>query len=298
VSGVCPLDRAIRGQLTTPPDLAVAHVAATQHGIVTRAQLLSAGVSEDAIDRRLRAGRLLRVHRGVYAVGHIPPSPHAKSMAAVLACGPHAVLSHRSAAALYGLLRHHGPVEVTAPSNHTHRGITVHRSTLADRTTHYGVPVTTPARTLLDLADVLDPAALTRAVNEARLRHLLSTDDLDRTLRSSPGRRTSAFDTTQAPTRSVFEDAFLAFIDRHRFPRPEVNQHIHGYEVDMLWRPQRVIAELDGRAYHEHTFEDDREKDAHLLAADLTTVRVTWRRLTVTPDREARRFHALLATKD
>jgi hypothetical protein len=273
-------------------------VAAAQHGVVARAQLLSAGLSPGDITYRLKCGRLIAVHRGVYAVGHLPPSPHAKSMAAVLACGPNAVLSHRSAAALYGLLRYHGPTEVTAPSNHTHRNVTVHRSATADRTLHYGIPVTTPARTLLDLADVLDAASLTRAVNDARLRHLLSAADLERTLATSPGRRTSAFDTAHAPTRSVFEDRFLAFIDRHGLPRPEVNQHIHGYEVDMLWRPQRLVAELDGRAYHEHSFERDREKDAHLLAAGLTTIRVTWRRLTETPDREARRLHALLATKD
>jgi very-short-patch-repair endonuclease len=235
------------------------------------------------------------MHRGVYAVGHLPPSPHAKAMAAVLACGPNALLSHRSAGALYGLIRHDGPVDVTAPSKHTHKGITVHRSATQDRTTHYGIPVTTPARTLLDLADVLDPASLTRAVNEARLRHLLSADHLAQTLAASPGRRTSAFKVTPTPTRSVFEDAFLAFVDRHDLPRPEVNQRVHGYEVDMLWRPQRLVAELDGRAYHEHAFEHDRERDADLLAAGLTTVRVTWRRLTQTPEREAARFRSLLA---
>jgi hypothetical protein len=273
-------------------------VASAQHGVVTRAQLLDAGFSAGDIAYRLKVGRLLAVHRGVYAVGHLPPSPHAKSMAAVLACGPHAVLSHRSAAVLYGLIRYHGPIDVTAPTKRAHRGIVLHRSATADRTTHYGIPVTTPARTVLDLADVLDPASLTRAVNEARLRHLLSAADLERTLAGSPGRRTGAFESTHAPTRSVFEDMFLAFIDRHDLPRPEVNQHIHGYEVDMLWRPQRLVAELDGRAYHEHSFERDREKDAHLLAAGLTTIRVTWRRLTETPDREARRLHALLATKD
>jgi very-short-patch-repair endonuclease len=286
-------------QLTTPPvDRAVAGVAAAQHGVVTRAQLLNAGLSAHDVEYRLKIGRIIAVHRGVYAVGHLPPSPHAKAMAAVLACGPHAVLSHRSAGALYGLIRYHGPTDVTAPTKRSHRGIRLHRSRTRDRTTHYGVPVTTPARTLLDLADVLEPASLTRAVNEARLRHLLTRDDLSAVLNTSPGRRTKAFDTSHAPTRSVFEDAFLTFIDRHGLPRPEVNQRVHGYEVDMLWRPQRLIAELDGRAYHEHAFEHDREKDAHLLAAGLTTIRVTWRRLIETPDREAERFAALLATKD
>ena len=238
------------------------------------------GFDKSAIARRVKAGRLLRVHRGVYAVGHLPPSPHAKSMAAVLACGPHAALSHRSAGALYGLIRHHGPPEVTAPTKHTHPGITVHRATV-ERTTHYGIPTTTPARTLLDLARILDPASLTRAANEARLRHLVRDTDLSGT----------ALQPTDAPTRSVFEDAFLAFCDRHDLPRPEVNAIVHGYEVDMLWRPQRLIAELDGRAYHEHTFEEDRERDAHLLAHGLRTVRITWNRLTT---REAMRMRHLL----
>jgi hypothetical protein len=292
---VCPRNRAIRGQLITPPvDQAIAEVATAQHGVVTRAQLLNAGLSDDAIDRRVKAGRLLGVHRGVYAVGHLPPSPHARAMAAVLACGPHALLSHRSAGALYGLIRHHGPADVTTPSHHRHKGITVHRSPTTERTTHYGSPVTTPARTLIDLADVIDPASLTRAVNEARLRRLLSDDDLTVTIKTSPGRRTAGLTPTHAPTRSVFEDTFLRFVDRYGLPYPEVNQVIHGYEVDMLWRRQRLIVELDGRQ-HEYAFEHDRERDAHLLAHGLSTIRVTWRRLTGEPAREARRLRRLLA---
>jgi very-short-patch-repair endonuclease len=202
-------------------------------------------------------------------------------MAAVLACGPGAVLSHRSAAALWGLGRWQRQLEVTAPSAHRHPGVLVHRSrtlTRNDVTRHYGIPVTTPARTLHDLARILDPASLTRAVNDARLRHLV---------RSEGARDTG-------PTRSVFEDAFLAFIDRHQLPRPEVNQRVEGFEVDMLWRPQRLVAELDGRAYHEHTFEEDRERDAVLTAAGLRVVRVTWRRLTHDEEREAVRFRTLL----
>jgi hypothetical protein len=276
----------MRGQLTT----AVAALATEQHGVVTRAQLLSAGLSPDAIDRWLKAGRLLRVHRGVYAVGHIPPSPHARAMAAVLACGPNAALSHRSAGALYGLIRHDGRQEVTVPTKRAHSGITVHRAQV-ERTVHYGIPTTTPARTLLDLADVLDPASLTRAVNEARLRHLLGDADLAETIKCSPGRRTSLLRAPETPTRSVFEDAFLAFCERHDLPRPEVNAVVHGYEVDMLWRPQRLIAELDGRAYHAHTFEQDRERDAQLLAHGLRTIRITWSRLNL---REAERIRHLL----
>jgi very-short-patch-repair endonuclease len=218
-------------------------------------------------------------------------------MAAVLACGPHAVLSHRSAGALYGLISYHGKPDVTAPTKRSHAGINLHRSRLTDHTTHYGIPVTTPARTLLDLADLLDPASLTRAVDEAHFNNLLSSDDLEHTLASSPGRRTRALALQQPPTRSHFERAFLAMLDRHHLPRPEVNTRIHGYEVDMLWRAQRLIAELDGRQ-HERAFEDDRERDAHLLAHGLSTIRITWRRLTTEEGREARRIRHLLAQRD
>jgi very-short-patch-repair endonuclease len=288
-------------QLTTPTvDRAVALVAAEQHGVVTRAQLLSAGLSAGDIAYRLRIGRLIAVHRGVYAVGHLPPSPHAKAMAAVLACGPDALLSHRSAGALYGLIRYHGKPDVTAPTKRSHLGINLHRSATAERTVHYGIPTTTPARTLLDLADVLDLGSLTSAVNDARLRNLLSIDQLAETIANAPGRKTTAliYELAQPPTRSAFERAFLAMVDRHRLPRPEVNTIIHGYEVDALWRPQRLVVELDGRRFHEHAFEDDREKDANLLAAGLSTVRITWLRMVTQPAKEAARLRGLLAQRE
>jgi very-short-patch-repair endonuclease len=276
------------GQVSTL-DSEIARLAANQHGYVTRSQLLNAGCDGNAIDYRVKLGRLILRHRGVYAVGHVPLSPHSRAMAAVLACGRDAVLSHGGAGALWGLIRWPPTLDVTAPTDRRVPGVRTHRSrNLTDVTTHYDIPTTTPARTLRDLAPILDPASLTRAVNDARLRHLLSLDDLDprvtRRLTSTP---------TTAPTRSVFEDAFLAFIDRHGLPRPEVNQRVAGYEVDMLWRRQSLVAELDGRAYH-GDFERDRARDADLLAAGVRVVRVTWRRLTRAEHREAARFAALL----
>ena len=133
-------------------------------------------------------------------------------------------------------------------------------------------------------------------MNEAHFNHLLSSDDLHATLASSPGRRTVALTGRQPPTRSHFERTFLAMLDRHHLPRPEVNTRVHGYEVDMLWRPQRLIAELDGRQ-HELAFETDRERDAHLLAHGLGTIRITWHRLTTQEGREARRIRHLLAQR-
>ncbi len=282
------------GQLSTP-DRVIAELAARQHGHVTRSQLLSAGFNAKAIDHRLRIGRLVRRHRGVDAVGHVPPSPNARAMAAVLACGPGAALSHRAAAALWGLIRWPETLDVTARTDRRVPGVRMHRSRSLDVTTHYAIPVTTPARTLLDLADVLDPPSLVRAVNDARIRHLTSAHDLQALIARSPGRATRALMPDGPVTRSVFEDAFLAFLARHGLPRPEVNVRIAGYEVDMLWRPQRLVAELDGRAYH-GDFEADRERDADLLAAGLRVFRVTWRRLARAEDREAARLATLLVS--
>jgi hypothetical protein len=212
--------------------------------MVSRRQLLAAGLDDNDIAYRVRTSRLIRVHRGVYALGHLPPSPHARAMAAVLACGPHAVLSHRSAGAAWGLMAHPPRVDVTAPSKHRHAGIKPHRSRLVycDITHQYGIPTTTPAPTLLDLADVLDPATLTRAVNDARLRRLLSLEDLAAQL--LPGRKTATLQRLirrpTRPTRPVFEDAFLRFVTRFKLPWPEVNTHVAGYEVDMLWPSHRL----------------------------------------------------------
>jgi very-short-patch-repair endonuclease len=256
--------------------------------MVTRPQLLNAGVGRNTIDRWIAAGRLIVMHRGVFAIGHVPPSPHARLMAAVLACGPGAVLSHRTAAHQWGLIRYFGPVEITAPTKRARPGITVHRSPLTDaEVTHqYGIPTTTAVRTLTDLAGILSPATLTRAVNDARLSHVLNVQDLPPKLRRGQ---------TQRPTRSAFEDAFVTFCHRHRLPQPEINAFVAGYEVDALWRAQRLVVELDGYEFHEDAFETDRAKDADLVEAGHRVVRVTWERLTETPRREARRFRTLLA---
>lgn len=289
-------------------NLELARRAAKQHGVLTRAQLTEAGLNRNAISYRLRIGRLNRLHRNVYAVGHAAPAPLPRAMAAVLACGPGALLSHRSAAALWGIVAAwRGAVDVTARNTHRHRGVRVHRSaTLAarDGTVHFGIPVTTPARTLFDLAGVLDHAALTRAANEARIVCRVRPGDLEARVIHTPTHPASArlrrvIDHQDAPTRSAFEDAFLAFTERYGLPRPAVNQHVAGYEVDMLWRRERLIVELDGRRFHDQDrpFEHDREKDANLLVAGFAVVRITWRRLHHEPEREASRLRALLAAR-
>lgn len=258
----------------------------------------------NAITHRLRIGRLHRLHRGVYAVGYVPPSPHSRSLAAVLACGPGAVLSHESAAGLWGFGRaRHDQVHVTARRAHHLHGVRVHRSrtlAAADRTVHYGIPVTSPARTLLDLAGVLSDTALARAVNEARLARLVRPDTLRALVERSPGRATNRLtalvERPGGPTRSEFEDAFLRFLERHGLPRPQVNGTVAGHEVDVHWPDQKLAAELDSRAFHDtrHAFEADRDRDADLLVAGYRVIRITWDRLQRRDAREAERLRKLL----
>ena len=220
-------------------------------------------------------------------------------MAAVLACGPDAVLSHRSAAALWRIQpRWPARIDVTAPSRRRHPNLRIHHSPDAESTMHHGIPVTTPARTLLDLADVLDDRALTRALNEAQVLRLTAPAHLTTFLTSHPGRRTSrlARELSATATRSHLEDDFLRFLRRHRLPIPELNQHIAGHEVDAVWRDRRLVAELDGYAFHHtrHAFEHDRDRDADLLDAGFSTLRITHRRLSRHATKEADRLRHLL----
>jgi hypothetical protein len=282
----------------------LARLAARQHGLVTRAQLLALGLGAGAIQHRLDTARLHRIHIGVYALAYHSPSPQTRLMAAVLACGPSAVLSHRSAAQLWGIGPvWRGEVEVTVAGNRSRRGVHVHRrSTIADHATNWqGIPVTTVPQTLIDLGTVLDAQRLSRAVNDACVKRLIDPKELTVLLAGCTGTGASRVRRTlgqNAPTRSVLEDRFLAFVDKHALPRPEVNQRIAGHEVDAVWRAQRLIVELDGRAFHDGpaAFERDRERDAHLMAAGYRVLRITWRRLSDRGEREARRLRGLLET--
>jgi hypothetical protein len=242
------------------PDRAVARVAARQHGIVAIAQLQQAGLGRGAVSRRVAAGRLYRVHRGVYAVGHPGLSAEATWMAAVLACGKGAALSHRSAAELCGLLElRHGPAHVSVPAaggRAQRAGIRVHRIPSlgeAQVTRHRGIPVTTPARTLADLRSTVSPGELRRAIREAEFRRLPVQRD------AHVGDRAG----------SELELVFLRLCRRHRLPEPEVNVVVGGFEVDFLWRAEGVIVETDGYRAHagRQAFEDDRRRDNRLLAA-------------------------------
>ncbi|MEA2196194.1 MAG: hypothetical protein QOJ25_245 [Solirubrobacteraceae bacterium] len=287
-------------------DRLIAAVAGPQHGVITIGQLLDLGLGRGAIEHRIRAGRLFRLHRGVYAVGHRPLSRQAHALAAVLACGRGAALSHRSAAALWGIDKHPpSKPEVTTRAGRSRPGIRVHRSrtlTDADVTEHFGIPVTTPARTVFDNAPRLNDLRLARAVNSLRRSCFLSLADLAELLdRHPPCAATNRLrehiaHPKRAPTRSEFEDAFIPFAKRHRLPEPEVNSEVLGYEVDIYFPAHKLAVELDGYDTHgtREQFENDRDRDADLLAAEIATVRVTWDRFVLKPAREAARLRVIL----
>lgn len=270
-------------------DEAIAALASRQHGVVARRQLIALGLGRRAIAHRLECGRLHLIHRGVYAVGHPVLSVRGRWMAAVLAAGPGAVLSHRSAAALWAVRwTERADIEVTAPRQVEPRpGLHPHRAVLsADEVTVVdGIPTTTPARTLLDLAAVVSRQALERALDEAEMLRLPGPHEL---LDRYPGRRGAATLRTvlltsrsPTPTRTELEDRFLTFLDDWGFDRPDVNSIIEGLEVDAVWREARLIVELDGFATHgtRRGFERDRERDRRLTAAGWRVIRLTWRQL-------------------
>ncbi len=286
-------------------DGAIAAVAAKQWGNITRRQLHGLGLSDSAIANRVAVGRLHRVFRGVYSVGHPPTTPHQRASAAVLACGPGAALSHGSAMTLWGYWRQwDGPFEVTVVGDRRTKGIRVHRSTTLRRqdvTVQLGIRVTTPARTLIDMSPRLKDKALTRAVNNALHSMWLSEDQLVETLARHPTatgstRIAKLIGQEGTPTRSGWEDDFPRFCADHGLPAPVMGLPFHGYILDAVFVAERVIVELDSWPFHKGkiAFEGDRERDAETLARGFVTVRITEERLDERPDHEARRLHAIL----
>jgi very-short-patch-repair endonuclease len=245
--------------------------------------LLSLGVGEHAIDRRLNAGRLHVVHRGVYAVGHRILTREGRWMAAVLACGPGAALSHATAAAAWDLRRNDGLIHVTVRgSRKAPKGVRLHRSptlTPRDVTTLRGVPVTTPARTIVDLARTLIADDLEPVVDAADQRGVVDFQDLEQANPASLKAVLRRYD--PAPTRSELERRFLRLCKKHRIARPETNVLIGGYLVDFVWRDRRLIVEVDGYGYHRapNRFERDRERDVELGIKGWRTLRFTWRQV-------------------
>jgi very-short-patch-repair endonuclease len=276
-------------------DGAIARLAAHQHGVVSVQQLYAAGLSSSAIGDRVNAGRLHRVHRGVYAIGHPHLSDRGRWLAAVLASGKGAVLSHRSAGELWGILGHRPrrfseaggssrTVDVTIPGGSGRKGrmgISLHRSstlTAADCARRDGIPVTNPARTLADLHLSFPRQVFDRALREAEF------------LNVPIGRQTDH-------TRSELEARFLSLLRRHRLPQPEVNVRIDRFVVDFLWRSERLVVELDGWESHSGrlAFEEDRARDARLKLLGFEVVRFTCRQIQEERRSVVRTIRALLS---
>lgn len=263
-------------EFPTTADRRIAKVAARQHGVVSVAQLAEAGIDKDGVSWRARTGRLHRLHRGVYAVGHRSLSWRGRWLAAVLAAGDGAVLSHASAAALWQFLRPiPGPVHVTVGAA-VHRkprpGLQLHRSrtlTSRDVTRRHGIAVTVPARTIADIRGEVEPYLFRRALRQAEL----------------AGHRVPHLSRVKR-TRSDLELLFLVLCDDHGLPRPLVNHRIHGHRVDFYWPKQRLAVETDSWEYHRGSvaFADDHERDLKLRAHGIATRRYTGDQLEAAPE--------------
>ena len=293
-------------------DAAIVALAERQHGAVGHDQLAALGIGEGAIRYRLTCGRLYEIHRGVYAVGGRRLTVAGRRQAALLALGPAAVLSHRAAAAQWGLRRSEA-VDVTVPRDRrAPSGVVVHRSILpADEITERGgFAVTTVSRTILDLAAIRPLHEVAKAADEAerlRLGDSLSLADVVARYPGTRGIRKVRAILTDARigadvTRSELEDRFLRLVRRARLPRPQTNVLVETatrtYECDCVWREERLIVELDGHASHgtRRAYESDRERDRALNAAGWRTVRITWRQLHTDPESVRRDLRALLSS--
>ncbi|HEV2858611.1 MAG TPA: DUF559 domain-containing protein [Solirubrobacterales bacterium] len=291
----------------------MATLATRQHSVVSHLQLLDLGFGVRWIERRLWEGRLLQVHRNVYAVGHSRVPRRGYWWAAVLAYGPGALLSHHTTAVLWGLQRpRRGPIHVTAGCGRQgirrRQGVWIHRCKLApeDRSTHEGMPVTTSERTLFDYAEVAPYKTLKRAAEEADRLNLLRLRELEQVCERGRGRRAlrpvrRLLVELEAPTegRSPLEIRFAEFLREHRISAPAQNVLVLGHEVDALWPAAKLVVELDSWEHHGRraSFERDRARDPKLLLAGYRTIRITHRRLDAEAPQIAAELRALLAQK-
>lgn len=292
-----------------PPDGTVqrqlGRIAASSHGVVTRTELLRAGISNEEIRRRVRAGALLREHPGVYRVGHRAPSLEATYLAAVRACGEGALLAGRAAGHLLGALKGPPPTpEVIAPTKRRIDGVTTRRYRQIDpheATIWRGIPVTTVARTLVDLAAVLPFDDLARACHEAGIRHGTTPAHVEAVL----GRRPTTRGATNLRrilrgdvhvTLSALENRFLARLKEAGLPLPRTNRPIGGRRVDCHWPEQRLTVELDGYRYHHsrHAWEQDRRREREARARGDEFRRYTYHDVTEEPHLMLAELRALL----
>jgi very-short-patch-repair endonuclease len=274
---------------------------------VSREQLRDLGVSRKVSARMLAAGLLREVYPGVYVVGHRALTPRGWLMAAVLAGGPGAVASHRSAAWLHGLLQHNrSRHDVTPRRQRQSDRIDFHRCRLTpeDVTIVDGIPCTTVARTILDLAEVVPPRLVERALDESETRRILDMREIEAVMERADGRRglkplRAILQTHRAGTtitRSELEERMLDLVRRSGLPHPVLNVPVGRYEADFLWPAANLIAEVDGAGHRlsRASFERDRRRDAELTVAGYRVVRFTWRHVTEDPGHVATTLRALL----
>jgi very-short-patch-repair endonuclease len=289
----------------------LADLAERQYGVVTYRQLRELGLSNGHIHRASKASRLRRVHRGVYAVGHKRLSPHGLSLAAVLACGTRAVLSHRSAAWIWGFLpKFPSEPEVTVPSRgHLRRGIRIYRAPATlDRecTSLEGLPVTSAPRTLLDLAGAVSTRDRASAVDRARRTGRLDLAELDAILarRSRTPEARLLRQTLSLYRKPVFDRArsellFLDAIEQEGLPPPKINCWVEQWEIDAYWETERFAVEIDGWQTHgtRLAFEDDRLRQEEMKLAGIDCIRVSARRIETEPAQVARNLRLLLSSR-
>ncbi len=277
-------------------DHEISRLGALQRGFVTHDQLAAAGLTRHAIAHRLTTGRLTLHHKGVYLVGRPSLEPLGRETAAVLFCAGHAVLSHLTAAHLWALTpARPDDVSVTLVGRdlRSRSGLHFHRVTQLDRADlrrRHRLPVTSPARTVLDIAAL--GSSLERVLAEAQVQRLLRPGDLEDAIERAPHHRGVArlralLEAGRDPalTRKEAEERMLALIRDAQLPAPIVNGRVHGLEVDFRWPDQRLIVEIDGYQFHGHraAFERDRRRDQTLAAAGYRVIRVTWRQLVEEP---------------
>jgi very-short-patch-repair endonuclease len=298
--------------------VAIAALADRQHGVIALRQLREIGLSASGVRSRVARGRLHRIHRGVYAVGRSQITGRGHWMAAVLACGPRAALSHRSGAGLWGLRsdnRRKSDISLPSPSARAKDAIEVHRSvtlTAEDITTVDGIPCTTVARTLVDLGDVVNRRAVESAVEQAEVLRLFDLREVERAIeRAGPRRGTSTLlsvlEDLDGPTltASELEEAFLALCREAALPTPEVNAWLtlgdgSAIKVDFLWRRERLVVETDGHPFHRtrQSRERDTRRDVLVRLAGFEPVRFTGRQVVFEKEWVTRTLLALASRAD
>jgi very-short-patch-repair endonuclease len=271
-------------------DASIAAIAGSQDNVISREQLRALGVGRGVIARHLERGRWQRLHRNVYLIGPAPPTLRAAARAAALTCGEGSVISHRTAAALYGLMPPRGDVHVTVPGRNPgyRQRVQIHRVTtlsFIDVVIRHGLTLTSPARTICDVAGTEPLSDAERALNEARVQRLVTTRALEAVIERTPTLKGSSVirqllraNDESGYTRSEAERRMRRLAQAAGLDQPLVNVPLLGFVVDFLWPDQRLVVEVDGYRFHGHRqrFESDRRRDQRLVAAGYRVIRVTW----------------------